>query len=377
MANEVRLLLGAATDVGKVREVNEDSHGFVRCALGDLLVVCDGMGGHAAGDLASRTARDSILSHALTSRATDEKVLLREAIVAGHRAVRAIADASPDRAGMGTTVVAALVRSDWSWIANVGDSRCYLVRDSKSSLLSKDHTKGQRLLDGGVITAHQLETHPEKGVLTQALGQRADPEPEVTEPVRLRVEDALVLCSDGVYESMHSEIASVASAKNPNYAAHDLVIQAVERDGKDNATVVVGRYADLSAAAMPQALPVAAPATKPTARSRRGLWVAIPAVLLGIALGFFIGRGSAPEAVKTSAGPANVPPAGKRPGAVHNQPAPANRPPQDDEEKDPKADRAAERLNNAKRATEPVVPSPSPNAAGEKKARENNQPAKN
>ncbi len=130
MANEVRLILGAATDVGTVRDVNEDAHGLARCSLGDLLVVCDGIGGHAAGDLASKTARDAILSFALNSRASGEVELLREAMVAGHRAVRAVADASPDRQGMGTTVVVALVRDRWAWVGRAGvryrsgDGRC-------------------------------------------------------------------------------------------------------------------------------------------------------------------------------------------------------------------------------------------------------------
>ncbi len=291
MSNEVRLLLGAATDVGKVREVNEDAHGFVRSRLGDLLVVCDGMGGHAAGDLASQTALDAILAHAIASRATDERALLEEAIIAAHKEVRRIADASPDRAGMGTTVVAALVRAGWAWVANVGDSRCYLVREGQVTQESKDHTKGQRLLDGGLITPEQLETHPEKGVLVQALGQREVPQPFVSDARQLQLGDTLVLCSDGVYESMHKTMADVAKAKNPNYAAHDLTAKAVEQDGKDNATVIVARYTDLDAPAAPvRAAPVPVAAVPPSGGSGKKPWLWIAVVAGTGLLGFAAGR---------------------------------------------------------------------------------------
>ncbi len=371
MANEVRLILGAATDVGTVREVNEDSHGFVRCALGDLLVVCDGMGGHAAGDLASKTARDSILSHVLTSHATDERELLRDAIVEGHRAVRRIADASPDRAGMGTTVVAALVRADRAWIANVGDSRCYLVRDGLSTLLSKDHTKGQRLLEAGIITAIQLETHPEKGVLTQALGQREDPQPAVTESTRLRVGDALVLCSDGVYESMHNDIADIAAAKNPNYSAHDLVTQAVARDGKDNATVVVARYADLDAAAVPQPSPRVAPVQSPLATRVRKMWWAVPAALVVLTLGIFVGRGCAPKATKPVGSPVAVP-ANKAPA-----PPPIDRADKRDEPNDLDQGSDPTRRNQDSDPVHRDAVSPSPQTARDDHANESEKAAAN
>lgn len=300
MSNEVRLILGAATDVGSVRDVNEDAHGFVRCSLGDLLLVCDGMGGHAAGDVASRTARDAILLHALTSRAHDERTLLREALVAGHLAVRAVAEAAPGRQGMGTTVVAALIRDRWVWIGNVGDSRAYLVRGQRASMLSKDHTKAQKLLDGGLISAEQAETHPEKSVLSQALGQRMEPEPAISERLELGLDDALVLCSDGVYESMHERLgAVVGGANNPNYGAHDLVADAVREDGKDNATAIVARWVDLSSSRgvlrpPPAQRAEAGPVGRPAWRQRRW-WggAAAGAGLLGI--GLLVGRCSQPE----------------------------------------------------------------------------------
>ncbi|MFZ4580797.1 MAG: PP2C family protein-serine/threonine phosphatase, partial [Myxococcota bacterium] len=256
MANEVHLIVGAATDVGRERQVNEDSHGFLRSAAGDLLVVCDGMGGHAAGDLASRTALDAIAAFVGSQGHLPPPALLTQAALAAHEAVRAVAGTSQANAGMGTTCVMALVRSNQAWVCNVGDSRCYLVRGGGLRQLSVDHTKARKLLDAGIISQEQFVNHPEKGVLAQALGQRNPPEPYVTDAVLLSVDDYLVLCSDGVYDSTEIDMASLTAGANPNYGAHDLVAAAVKRDGKDNATVVIGRYVDLDRRVAPAGVAV-------------------------------------------------------------------------------------------------------------------------
>ena len=285
MANEVQLIIGAATDVGRERQVNEDSHGFVHCAAGDLLIVCDGMGGHAQGDLASRTARDAIAAYAATYAASlPPRDLLERATLHAHEAVRAVAAQSQANAGMGTTCVLALVQRDQLWVSNVGDSRCYLVRGSNVSQLSVDHTKARKLLDAGIITKEQFVNHPEKGVLAQALGQRAAPQPFVSEAIPLNWNDYVVLCSDGVYDSTERDLADLTGANNPNYGAHNLVIEAVKRDGKDNATVVIGRYADMNAtapAALPQR-PEAVAVAPPTAPWKQPVMLAAMAGVLAV-----------------------------------------------------------------------------------------------
>jgi serine/threonine protein phosphatase PrpC len=242
MANEVHFRIGAASDVGRERQLNEDAHGFVRCSAGDLLVLCDGMGGHAAGDVASRTACDAILAFAVGNPQLPPTELLSEAIRLAHEAIHRSAARAEERAGMGSTCVVALVRGERAWVANVGDSRCYLVRSGVASLISVDHTKARKLLDAGIISAVQYATHPEKGVLSQALGQKAPPQPFVSDAMDLGDGEYLVLCSDGAYESTVAQLAALTSGANPSYAAHDMVRSAVERDGRDNATVVVGRY---------------------------------------------------------------------------------------------------------------------------------------
>lgn len=292
MSNEVHLIVGAATDVGRVRTVNEDSHGFLRCAAGDLLVVCDGMGGHAAGDLASRTALDAItLTVAHTGATLPPTQLLERAALQAHENVRAVADTSQANAGMGTTCVMALVKDGMAWICNVGDSRCYLVRGGQIRQVTVDHTKAQKLFDAGIISAEQFANHPEKGVLAQAIGQRNPPQPSVSGPHALQVDDYLVLCSDGVYDSTEVDMASLTSGANPNYAAHDLVATAVQRDGKDNATVVVGRYVNLDKPVFAVA-PVSGAAATATAEGHkaRGQW-GNPMVFGALALVLLVGLG--------------------------------------------------------------------------------------
>ena len=304
MVSEVNFVIGAATDVGKVREVNEDAFGFAHCTAGDLLLVCDGMGGHAAGDLASRTARDAILAFVLANPSLGGADLLLQAAIRGHEAVREIAAKSPERAGMGTTCVMALIQGQQAIVANVGDSRCYLVRQGQLRQISKDHTKAQQLLDNGLITAAQMATHPEKGVLSQALGQmRSVPAPFVSETFTLQIDDYLVLCSDGVFDSTEVDLPALSEGRNPNYAASALVQKAVERDGKDNATVVIGRVLNLQGNVVAAAVPVAA--EKPlVAWQLLGIGL-FAGLLLGAAVGHLAGR---PQAEKPAAAEAGLVP---------------------------------------------------------------------
>jgi serine/threonine protein phosphatase PrpC len=299
--------VGAATDVGRERQVNEDAWGFVHTAAGDLLIVCDGMGGHANGQAASRTARDAIAAFvARQGQSIHARELLRLAAIEAHEAVRRVAAEAPENTGMGTTCVLVLVQDLHAWVCNVGDSRAYLVRAGKLLQLSVDHTKARQLQALGLITEAQYDTHPEKGVLAQALGQKKAPEPFVSEAHPLAWDDCLVLCSDGVYDSTARDMPSLTAAKNPNYAAHDLVSQAVRRDGKDNATVVIGRVVDLNTGTAHAAVVAGAPWWQaPSARK----WLAAAAgagVVVGLLLSTLFAS-EPPPAGKDAACPAASP----------------------------------------------------------------------
>ncbi|GAB4559752.1 MAG: hypothetical protein Tsb0020_05830 [Haliangiales bacterium] len=249
------VVAGAATDVGKVREHNEDSHLIDTHA--QIFVVADGMGGHAAGEVASsmavQIAREawtapamSLACRAYTERGDPDSCrrlihALRQGVVNAHIDIIDEARRDEDKAGMGTTFTGFMIAGGDAIFAHAGDSRAYLVRDDIAMQLSEDHTLIARLHASGVDPA-VAESHSVrwKGVLTNALGI-ADGTRIATFIIALYSGDKILLCSDGVTEYVgDSEIAQVlVSAPSPTRAAQRLVDMAVERGGADNATAVV------------------------------------------------------------------------------------------------------------------------------------------
>jgi len=249
----LQLDVGAATDVGKVREHNEDFFTTTRFAGGDLLVVCDGMGGHAAGDIASKIACSSIVANVLPMRLPDPREVIYRAAQKAHEEVLEVAEASPEKQGMGTTCVVALIRDAQMYVGNVGDSRAYLVRGGQVKMLSVDQTKVQAMVDKGILTLEEAKKHPEAGVLSQAIGQKNKIEPYVdpeTTGIALELGDVVLLCSDGVYDCMDADlIARLSTSGTAEQAARALVEYATANDGKDNATAVVARVISAAEAA--------------------------------------------------------------------------------------------------------------------------------
>ncbi|MEM7274126.1 MAG: protein phosphatase 2C domain-containing protein [Actinomycetota bacterium] len=245
----------AATDTGAVRAVNEDSV----LAEGDLLVVADGMGGQRGGDVASRVAVDA-LRQAFAASATPEGLI--DGVRAANDAVRAIDDERPgatDRP-IGTTIAAVGVvgPGDSSTVAepeapmlvavNVGDSRVYLLRDRQLTRISTDHSMVADLVRAGALSEDEAAIHPERHILTRAIGVAETVEPDVAE-VRSRPGDRLLVCSDGLFNELAPEqIRSVlADTTEPDRAATTLVERAVEAGGRDNVTVVVADIAPAGA----------------------------------------------------------------------------------------------------------------------------------
>ncbi len=228
----MRVRRGAATDIGQVREGNEDSY----LADEPLFAVADGMGGHRGGEVASRLALE-VLEHMFRQGRGGG---LAEQVQEANRAVfeRSMLDRAV--AGMGTTLTAAVVEGDRLRLAHVGDSRAYLLRDGELRLLTEDHTLVHRMVDEGEITEREAETHPYRSVLTRALG--VDPRVEVDEGlVEVREGDRVLLCTDGL-TGMVTEAqiqAILEEAKDPDDAASRLIRAANRAGGIDNITVVV------------------------------------------------------------------------------------------------------------------------------------------
>jgi serine/threonine protein phosphatase PrpC len=228
------------TNVGKVRTSNEDSM-IVDPSRG-LYVVLDGMGGANAGDVASQTARDAILSFVAHKRAILEpKALMEAAIQSGSAAVFGAAQAHRERHGMGTTVVACLVvDARRAVVAHVGDSRAYLLRQGRLQTLTRDHTIVEELVDRGLLSADEAERHPYKNVLSRNLGSRAETRVDVVE-IELKPGDRVLLCSDGLYGYASAEGIQyiLGSGDAPEHVARDLIELALRGGGGDNVTTIV------------------------------------------------------------------------------------------------------------------------------------------
>lgn len=230
--------------VGAVREENEDFVGAYAPSVVDdhppLFVVCDGMGGHAAGEVASRMAVDTVLTNWTVSSPTPSQQALRSAIRSANGAVFAAGLDSETR-GMGTTCTAAAISGREAIIGHVGDSRCYLVHHGQCSQLTSDHSRVGEMLRMRLITPEQAANHPSRSELTRSLGAAPGVQVEIARSPVGRG-DALVLCSDGLWDLVsRQEIAAACSAAEVGDAADRLIAWALERGAPDNVTVLIAR----------------------------------------------------------------------------------------------------------------------------------------
>lgn len=235
--------LGFKTDKGKKRENNEDSL-FVMPAQ-NIYVVADGVGGHNAGELASMTAVESIaqyvVSHpenGLAHLETFEQYFL-QCLQEANQKIFHLAKAAKEHIGMATTVVILYLGEAQANFLNLGDSRVYLVRKGEIFQLTEDHTYVNELLKEGKITKEQAEDHPQKNMITKALGGDAQVQPDFYQ-VAIEKQDVLILCSDGLYGEVSVEqICSAAStAESMSDLSVDLVKMANANGGNDNITVI-------------------------------------------------------------------------------------------------------------------------------------------
>jgi len=237
------------TDVGRVRSHNEDTVLFVAPAGGEkngrqdcLALVADGMGGHAAGEIASSLAAEEIRRVFFDLDGPVPKVLA-SAFAAAHKLIMAYSREHPDCAGMGTTCSVVVVRDDKAWFAHVGDSRVYLLRGATMTQLSHDQTLVAKLVSDGTLTEAQAKSSAHNNVILQALGITPNVEPEISEDGQpLSSGDVIILCSDGLHSAVpDSVIADTASKLPPLEACHTLVRLALDAGGQDNISVGIFR----------------------------------------------------------------------------------------------------------------------------------------
>jgi serine/threonine protein phosphatase PrpC len=250
--------VSSQSDIGCLRQNNEDSFGYWEpeddrqfLRKGRLAVVADGMGGYEGGQEASRLAVETLVEVYRDFKGDDPRQALIEALQAAHDHIRQYSFEHPELRGMGTTcTAAAIVRVsdgvadyDALYYVHVGDTRLYLIRDGQITRVTRDHSYVSRLVESGMISPEEAETHPQRNILTAALGTNPDlvmDSPEHPEP--LRPQDVLLICTDGLWGLVRdAEILSAVEKKSAEQAGRKLIALARERGGPDNITVEILR----------------------------------------------------------------------------------------------------------------------------------------
>lgn len=224
---------GSRTDIGCLRDHNEDS----LVVTPPLFAVADGMGGHAAGEVASEIAV-RVLSE-LAPEHPDGEALGR-AIEEANRAVIQAAREGRGRQGMGTTMTAAMLEGERLVIAQVGDSRAYLLHQGKLQQLTRDHSLMADMIEAGQLTPEEARTHPQRSVITRALGSDAHLHPDIYE-INVETGDRLLICSDGLSGMIFDDQIenTLRRVQDPQRCASQLVNEAIAAGGHDNVTVIV------------------------------------------------------------------------------------------------------------------------------------------
>lgn len=237
------------SDKGKVRELNEDSFLIMsdNQGLPDFFMVADGMGGHNAGEVASRAAVDYAMDFILqfkeeiNTTQNIEKVL-REIVYKTNEKVFALANSNEENHGMGTTLIISMALEDKAYFAHVGDSRAYLVSEDKIKKITIDHSLVEELIKLGELTEEEAANHPKKNIITKALGCTESIEPDIYE-INLQKNDIIILCSDGLSNLVDEKrmLEIVLNSKDTSEMCDKLVDLALIKGGEDNITVVVAK----------------------------------------------------------------------------------------------------------------------------------------
>ncbi|TVR29555.1 MAG: Stp1/IreP family PP2C-type Ser/Thr phosphatase [Nitriliruptor sp.] len=251
-----RFIAAGTSDVGRVREGNEDAY----LVADSVVAVADGMGGHLAGEVASSTALEPLreLDGRIFPDAGEALAALRDAVVAANETVVQMAADEPSYRGMGTTLTAALLEGRRLHVAHVGDSRAYLFRDGTFSQLTDDHTFVQHLIDEGQITREEAAKHPQRSMITRAIGVSEEIDVDAM-TLELQPDDVVLLCSDGLTGPVSDQaIAEVLGSDDDLDTSLDRLIEmANEAGGPDNITAVILRFEDSDAEATQGPRPVA------------------------------------------------------------------------------------------------------------------------
>ena len=234
----------AKSDVGRNRSMNQDYFYCSDSPVGsfqNLLIVADGMGGHKAGDHASKLCVENIVKSVAESRHSTPVTVMNEAVMGANSAVYREAMENPQFKGMGTTIVACTLQDRTLYIANIGDSRLYLINDGIKQITS-DHSLVQEMVRNGYITESEARIHPQKNIITRALGTGQHVHADYFE-ISVKKGDIVLLCSDGLSNMLDDEDIEyiIKRCDTLEEAGTQLVVQANLHGGDDNITVVLAQ----------------------------------------------------------------------------------------------------------------------------------------
>ncbi len=241
--------VSSQSDIGCVRLNNEDSFGYWEsdddtefARKGRLAVVADGMGGYEGGQEASRLAVDTVVE-VYKKRDGGPREALVSGLQSAHEAIRKHSLEHAELRGMGTTCTAAAIVNSELFFVHVGDTRLYLIREGTITRVTRDHSYVGRLVEAGMISPEQAEVHPQRNILTSAVGTNPDLFMDASEaPAPLQAGDVIMICSDGLWGLMRDgEILNVLKNKNVEIAGRELIQLARQRGGPDNITVQILR----------------------------------------------------------------------------------------------------------------------------------------
>lgn len=246
------LTVGAKTDLGQVRENNEDKFDFIEpdepsvlATKGRVFAVADGMGGHSAGQIASELALSIFVRSYYADLKDDVEVGITKAVREANAYIVDVARAVPGRSGMGATLTAAVIRDDDLFIAQVGDSRCYMLRGGKMEQITEDHSWVAEQVRAGTMSLEDAEQSPFRNVITRSMGGAPEVEPDVV-AIKIQLGDRFLLCSDGLSGMVSDEeMADLVSRGSPSVSAWNLVDRANQYGGKDNITAMVIHVTDI------------------------------------------------------------------------------------------------------------------------------------
>ncbi len=281
--------VGFATHPGRIRSHNEDYAYHGPTPHGYVGIVCDGMGGHEAGEVAARLVAETLYTFLQEAPPTPPEDLLREALLAANHRLLLYRQEHPEAKNLGSTAVIALLQKNHAFIAHVGDSRAYLARKNELTLLTEDDSLVQQMLTSGLISAEQALRHPQKNVLTQCLGQETPPNPHVHR-VALPARSLLLLCTDGLSNLLSKEeILAVLQDRSLSLQkkCDALIEKANQNGGYDNITALL-----LQAPAKSATFVGSMPFKLPPLRYLIGGAIAL--VVIGLLVWVFAGRKKAP-----------------------------------------------------------------------------------